>query len=1051
MRKYGLLPYLSVHRPVTMIMSLIAIIVVGVVAYYQIPIELLPSGFSPPYLGVWVPYRDANPREVEEQIARPVEEQVRTIPGVKRVESYSGSNGCWIWMEFASGTNMDVAYDQLRDRMERSRAELPDDVDRYFLRKFGRNDAPIIFLAISFPQTVDDPYFIVDHHIRRPIERIDGVANIDVYGADEKVIQILVDQDRVKAYGVNLFQLINDLRNDNFSLSSGWVYEGDKKFMIRSVGRFRSIEEIKQVPINQKGLTLGDVAEIRYDVPERNWYQRINRQPAFKLEVFKESLANTVALSDQLRRLIDTQIRKDPVLKDAQINILFAQGDMIRASINNLLDTAFWGGIFAILILYYFLRRFRITLIMTVAIPVSVLIALTVTYFIGWTLNTVTMMGLMISVGMVVDNAIVVLENIYRKQNQGLGAEKAALEGASEVMLAVTMATLTTIVVFMPMILVSDDGGFFSFYLKRIGMPVIFALLGSLFVALALIPLATTRLYSPKPVAEPAAIQKLRRWYLASLQFVLKRRLDTVLVLVGIMIFTFAFLMPKTPKADMKAGGISDFRLIFTLPPNYTLEDANAFFKEVEDTIFAHAKEYNIKAVDTRFRKAHGRIQVFLNPPEHDEWYYNVYRSVGKWLGFYREKTLPRDKVLADLKQRLPEKPGVRFRTSWRSAAEGGDEGTVSVLLYGDDTGKLAELAEEVERRLRLLPGVLSVETDREAGGDEIAVHIDREVVQRNGINPREVAFTIMYALRGITLPRFQEKNKEIQMRIQLKEEDRQNLEQLKNLTFVNRDGKPVPLSAIARFSFSKGFGQIPRENGKTFLSVKATTQMEDLPRISRMIDAVMKDFDMPYGYSWQKGQRFRRFMQQNTSFLQSMQIAVVFVFILMGILFESFVLPLSVMIAIPLSLFGAYLLLYLTGTPQDIMAGIGMIVLVGVVVNNAIVLIDMINRRRQEGLSRTEAILDAGTHRLRPILMTSFTTIAGLLPMALGSATLWGFPYAPMGRAIIGGMFTSTFLTLLAVPVLYTLLDDFGAFVRRLFQWMTRRSRWAKSPSEQP
>jgi len=1051
MRKYGLLPYLSVHRPVTMVMSLIAIIVVGVVAYYQIPIELLPSGFSPPYLGVWVPYRDANPREVEEQIARPVEEQVRTIPGVKRVESYSGSNGCWIWMEFASGTNMDVAYDQLRDRMERARAELPDDVDRYFLRKFGRNDAPIIFLAISFPQTVDDPYFIVDHHIRRPIERIDGVANIDVYGADEKIIQILVDQDRVKAYGVNLFQLINDLRNDNFSLSSGWVYEGDKKFMIRSVGRFRSIEEIKQVPINQKGLTLGDVAEIRYDVPERNWYQRINRQPAFKLEVFKESLANTVALSDQLRRLIDTQIRKDPVLKDAQINILFAQGDMIRASINNLLDTAFWGGIFAILILYYFLRRFRITLIMTVAIPVSVLIALTVTYFIGWTLNTVTMMGLMISVGMVVDNAIVVLENIYRKQNQGLEAKKAALEGASEVMLAVTMATLTTIVVFMPMILVSDDGGFFSFYLKRIGLPVIFALLGSLFVALALIPMATTRLYSPKPVAEPATIHKLRRWYLASLQFVLKRRLDTVLVLVGIMILTFAFLMPKTPKADMKSGGISDFRLIFTLPPNYTLEDANAFFKEVEDTIFAHAKEYNIKAVDTRFRKAHGRIQVFLNPPEHDQWYYNVYRTVGKWLGFYREETLPRDKVLADLKQRLPEKPGVRFRTSWRSASEGGDEGTVSVLLYGDDTGKLAELAEEVERRLRLLPGVLSVETDREAGGDEIAVHIDREVVQRNGINPREVAFTIMYALRGITLPRFQEKNKEIQMRIQLKEEDRQNLEQLKNLTFVNRDGKPVPLSAIARFSFSKGFGQIPRENGKTFLSVKATTQMEDLPRISRMIDAVMKDFDMPYGYSWQKGQRFRRFMQQNTSFVQSMQIAVVFVFILMGILFESFVLPLSVMIAIPLSLFGAYLLLYLTGTPQDIMAGIGMIVLVGVVVNNAIVLIDMINRRRQEGLSRTEAILDAGAHRLRPILMTSFTTIAGLLPMALGSATLWGFPYAPMGRAIIGGMFTSTFLTLLAVPVLYTLLDDFGAFVQRLFQWMTRRSRLAKSPSEQP
>ncbi len=1049
MRKYGLLPYLSVNRPVTMLMSLVAIVVVGLVAYFQIPIELFPSGFSPPYMGVWVPYQNANPREVEEQIARPVEEQVRTIPGVKRVESYSGANGCWIWMEFASGTDMDLAYDQLRDRMERARAQLPEDVDRYFLRKFGRNDAPIIYLTVSFPSTVDDPYFIVDHHIRRPIERIDGVASIDVYGADEKIIQILVDQDRVKAYGVNLFQLIGDLRNDNFSLSSGWIYEGDKKFMIRSVGRFRTLEELRQVPINQKGLTLGDVAEIRYAVPERNWYQRINGQPAFKLEVFKESLANTVALSDELRELIETEIKKDPVLKDADINILFAQGDMIRNSIRNLLDTAFWGGIFAILVLYFFLRRLRITLIMTIAIPVSVLIALTITYFMGWTLNTVTMMGLMISVGMVVDNAIVVLENIYRKQNQGLGPRKAALEGASEVMLAVTMATLTTIVVFMPMILVSDDGGFFSFYLKRVGMPVIFALLGSLFVALALIPLATTRLYSPKPVPELTIIGRLREWYLKALQWVLRRRLDTVLVLVGILALTFGFLMPNTPKADMKSGGISDFRLIFTLPPNYTLEDADAFFKQVEDTIFAHAKEYNVKAVDTRFRKSHGRIQVFLHPPENDEWYYNVYRTVGKWLGFYRETTLPRDQVLADLKRRLPEKPGVRFRTSWRSASQGGDQGSVSVTLYGDDTGKLAELAEEVERRLRLLPGVLSVETDREAGGDEIAIYIDREVVQRNGINPREVAFTIMYALRGITLPRFQEKNKEIQMRIQLKEEDRQNLEQLKNLTFVNRDGKPVPLSAIARFSFSKGFGQIPRENGKTFLSVKATTQMEDLPRLSRMIDQVMKDFEMPFGYHWEKGQRFRRFMQQNTSFLNSMAIAVIFVFILMGILFESFVLPLSVMIAIPLSLFGAYLMLYLTRTPQDIMAGIGMIVLVGVVVNNAIVLIDMINRRRQEGLTRQQAIMDAGAHRLRPILMTSFTTIGGLLPMALGSATLWGFPYAPMGRAIIGGMITSTFLTLLAVPVLYTLLDDLGEFARRMALWFQGRTRETGSISD--
>ncbi len=1041
MQRPSLLPQLAIKRQITIVVSLLAILVVGFVAYQQIPIELLPSGFSPPYLGVWIPYQNANPREVEEQIARPVEEQVRTIPGIRSVSSYSHSNGCWVWLEFNSGTDMDLAYDQLRDRMERARAALPDDVERYFLRKFGRNDAPIIFLSISLPESVDDPYYVVDHFVRRPIERIDGVASIDIYGAEEKVIEILIDQDRVRAYGVNLFDLINYLRSENFAMSAGWIYEGDKKFIVRSIGRFRTLEDIKNLPINQKGLRVKDIAEVKYDVPKRNWYQRINGKPSFKLEIFKESLANTVALSDRLREVIDQEIRRHPLLKDADITILFAQGDLIRDSIRNLIDTALWGGLFAIIILYFFLRRFRMTIIMTLAIPISVLISLTVTYFIGWTLNTVTMMGLMISVGMVVDNAIVVLENIYRKQHEGLKAGEAAVWGTSEVLLAVTMATLTTVVVFLPMILIKDELGFFNFYLKRIGLPVIFALVGSLFVALVLIPLATTRLYSPHPVKEWRLISRARRHYQSALAFVLHHRLDTVIVLAAIMVVTFAFLMPRTPKADFRSGGISDFRLMFELPQNYRIEDTDRFFREVEDTLFAHAQTYNIKAIDTRFRRTFGRIRVFLNPPENNQWYHTVYRTIAGWLGRYQQRSLDRNQVLADVKKRLPEKPGVKFRTSWRSMGEGGDEGTVSLLLYGDDTEKLAQLAEEVERRMRLIPGVLSVETDREAGGDEIQISIDRAVVERNGINPNQVAFTIMYALRGINLPRFQAKDKEIQMRIQLKEADRQNLEQLKNLTFVNRDGKPIPLYAIARFSITKGFGQIPRENGKTFLAVKAKTTMEDLPRISRAIDRVMQGFELPYGYSWQKGSRFQRFRQQTASFQNAMLVSVVFVFLLMGILFESFILPLSVMIAIPLSLFGAYLALYLTRTPQDIMAGIGMIILVGVVVNNAIVLIDMINRRRKAGLSRTEAILDAGQHRLRPILMTSFTTIGGLIPMALGSANLLGVPYAPMGRAIIGGMLTSTFLTLLAVPVLYTLFDDMNLYLQKVWSWLQQRS----------
>ncbi len=572
--------------------------------------------------------------------------------------------------------------------------------------------------------------------------------------------------------------------------------------------------------------------------------------------------------------------------------------------------------------------------------------------------------------------------------------------------------------------------------MKRIGLPVMFALLASLVVALVLIPLATTQFISTRPAKELPVITWSREKYRKALIFVLRRRLDAVIVIAGIMVFTMGFLMPHTPKVDNQNGNISDFRLIFELPNNFTLEEADLYFKAVEDTIFAHAKEYDVKAVDTRIRKIRGFVRVFLNPPAKQQWYNVLLNQIGNLLGIKRNQKMDREAVLADVKKRLPKKAGVTFRTSWRGAAQGSDEGTVSILLYGDDTSRLAELSTEVERRMRLLPNVYGVETDRESGSDEINVFVDREKARRNGINPNQVAFSLMYALRGINLPRFQANEKEVEMRIQVREEDRQNLEQLKNMKFVNRSGKSLPLSALARFSVDKGFGQITRENGKTFLQVKAHTRVKDLQKTSRQIDQIMKGFTLPVGYSWVKGTRFRRFRDQSTSVTQALILAVVFVFLLMGILFESFVLPLSVLVAIPLSFFGAYLALYLTKTPQDIMAGIGIVILVGVVVNNAIVLIDMINRRRQEGLERRQAILDAGAHRFRPILMTSLTTIGGLIPMALGNASLIGIPYAPMGRAIIGGMISSTFLTLLAVPVLYTLFDDMSLYFKRVFLW---------------
>ncbi len=1026
----ALLPRFAVNRPVTVIMSLIALMVLGYIAFTQIAVDLMPAGFSPPFLGVWVPYPNANPQEVEEQIAKPVEEQIQTISGVRRITSNSSSNGCWTFIQFAQGTDMDLAYAQLRDRMDRVKAELPEDVERVYPRKFGDDDAPVIWVALTGQPEQEDPYLLVEQHIVKPLERIDGVAKVEVWGLEEKSVLVDINQDLVKSYRINLYQVIQQLRRDNFAIASGYVQEGERKIYVRSFGKFRTLEEIRNLPIRGTNLRLQDIAAIRYDVPERRWRVKIDGQHAATLGIMKESMANTVALSEQVAAMFETRFKNDPKLRGLKMEVLFNQGEFIKDSIDNLERTAVWGGLFAFFVLYFFLRRFRMTLIVIFAIPLSVLVTLIVMYFMNWSLNVITMMGLMISVGMVVDNSIVVLENIYRKRSEGKGDKQAALEGTSEVALAVTLATLTTVVVFLPLILMNDDVGF-QFYMFRIGLPVIVSLVASLFVAMIFIPLAATRIVSKRRVDEPRVIVKSNRLYQRTLGWAVTHRMEMFLILL-LAVASMNFAATHAKRAGDRDGNINDFRLIFDMPDNFTIEDAERLFKVAEDTVRAKSKQYDIKTILSRHSHNWGVLRVFLNPPEKQDWYEVVYANLLRTLGIASDAPMTREEVIADVKKRLPTFPGVEVRTSWREQS-GDDDASLAIVLYGDDTNTLATLAREVERRLRSIPEILSVETDREKGADEIHLVINREQAKKYGIAPNTISGTVQYALRGFPLPKYQTEEKEIDVHIQLREADRRNLSQLKNLTFFTTSGKEIPLDAVATFTVKKGLGEIRRENGKTSLMVKANTTADNMAAVFKKVDEVMKGFEMPYGYSWTKGEGFRRMQESNESLKFALVLSITFVFLLMGFLFESFVLPLSVILSIPLAFVGGFWIMYLTGTPIDIMSNIGFVILVGIVVNNAIVLIDLINRLRHEGYSRYDAMLEAGKQRFRPILMTAFTTIGGLIPMAIGNATMIGIPYAPMGRTIIGGLLTSTLLSLIAVPWAYTLFDDMREYFKKL------------------
>lgn len=1025
--KKSLLPSLSVRKPITVLMCFAATLLVGIIAYSQIAVELMPTGFTAPFLGVWVPYQNSNPQEVEEKIAKPIEDIVQTISGIKTVSTNSSEGGCWIGIRFNQGTEMETAYSTLRDRMERVKKDLPEDLDRYYLRKFSSDDDPILYISIALTDKLDDPYTTIDNQIVKQLQRLDGVANIEIWGTDQKEIMIQVDQEKVKAHRIGMYDLINGLRKDNFSLSSGYVLDGRKKILLRSVAKYRSMEDIKNLKVNDY-VRVSDIADVVYDIPERKFVQRVDRKPAVKLGIFKESAANTAEVCQALVANLE-RIKKVPVLAGSRMDILFNQGEYIEDSLNNIQQSAAWGGIFALLVLYFFLRRTRMTIIITLAIPVSVLMTLTVLYFMGWTLNLMTMMGIMISIGLVVDCSVVVVENITRLKNKGLSAEDSAVYGASEVGLAITLATLTTVVVFLPLLLMNDSAGM-KFYLLRIGMPVILALVFSLFVALYFIPLASSRLTSDRKPRESWFIGLCIRLYEKGMVWTLNHRVDAMIILILIVLTSFMIDLKET---DESRGHINNFNLLFDLPSDYTLEECDKFFQEVEDIIYAHKDEYDVKVVDTRFSTTWARVEVFLNPPEHVQWWQALAHGTAKLVGIDVKDPMSREDVRADILKKLPKYPGISVRTHWSRGS--GQEGSIQLVLYGEDTNTLVALSKDVEKRLKNIPEVLSVDNGVDQGSDEARIYINRELAKKYEINPQTITGTIAYAVRGFELPEYRTDENEIKVRIQLKENDRENLYQVKNLTFFTPQGKEIPLNALATFTVEKGVGEIYRENAKTVLNLKIyTNETDDIPAFYEKIDSVMVGFKMPRGYSWDKGERFIRVQEQNESQKFAGLLAITFVLLLMGILFESTILPFSVILAsIPFALVGARWMLFITDSSLDLMAGIGIIILIGIVVNNAIVLIDRVIRLRSEGWSREEAIVEAGKNRFRPIMMTAFTTVFGLLPMALGNASLIGIPYAPMGRAMIGGLLASTFLTLLALPLIYTYFDDLRSMWKRV------------------
>lgn len=839
-KKNTLLPTISVTRPVTIIMCLIGLMVVGLVAYLRIPVQAWASGNDWNYFWVDVNDENASVQERFRTISLPLEQHMRTLRELSDIDTFAGNPWAGVQLRFHRGTNMRDAYSRASDRLERAKLELPSDVrDRIKIYSWNQEtDSGVIWCGLSVPAHIPNKEQWAMTHVSGPIERIDGVAKTNIWGLRDKEVMILLDHERLKTHGIKTPELVFALKQDNFALSGGHVIEGGKRFFVRSLAHYSSLEDIENVQIrnltSEHVIRLRDVADVKYGAAPEESIWRVDGKRNLGMEIYKESGQNIVDLCER----IVAKMSEIEATTPAKFHLFYSEGKLINESMHNLQATAAWGGLFAALVLLFFLRALRMTVLITSSIPLCTLITVIVLYFLDWSLNLLTMMGLMVGVGMVVDNAIVIVENIYRLRVQGVNPHEASIQGASEVGLAITMATLTTVVVFLPLMLMNSSFDM-KFLLSKIGMPVVFALVASLFVALLFIPLASAKLGGSKTKNDAKAISWTRTVYLKGLQWSLNHKRDTFLIICTLFA-TIYYPMHHIKQTDRMRFSSNQVTIRMWGPRNFTLEEMDGIASDIEAFINQRRNKYKIKNIMTYFRPGYVNVRMNLQDDPHQEWWYAVYRKIRTLSAHPLEKWMTRKEIIDEVSKEVPRFVGFRVAVE-SNRSGGGNDPYVSVYLFGPDHDRLEELLVETERRLQQIPSITSLESDLEFGNNEVRIRINRTLANQHGFSVEDISQTLAYQLRGTSLPRFHADDREIDVSLILDESDRQSLAQLKNYSFASKTGEQIPLLSFASLKIAKGPRHISRKNGRNRMRVRVYTTKDDLKGLYQEIDSVMK------------------------------------------------------------------------------------------------------------------------------------------------------------------------------------------------------------------
>ena len=1024
----------AVERKVTMGMIILGILVLGWLSLSRLPLEFLPA-YSSSNISVIAPYPSSSPEEVERLVVRPLEDSLGTINRIDTMSASASADRAQVSITFLDGTDMDMAAVDVRDRVDRARHLLPDDLERVWIRRFQTSDIPVIRFDVSSSWSQVELYDFAESTLMRRLERLEGVAQVEVGGLRLPELQVLLDTARMRAHRVDSRDVAAILRNNNLNVSAGDIKEGSRKLLVRAVGEFDTPEEVRLLPLNDRGIRLGDIAEIVYDFPQQENFNFLNGKESLTVEVTKSSSANVLEVADRVKEEL-AAIEALPEAQGVQFRIYADASRDVRKGLGQLRNAGLLGGLLAIGAVFLFLRRFRTTALVAVAIPLSVVATFVLMYFLrqagmqDLTLNVVSLAGLMLALGMLVDNSVVVIESIFRHRNElGEDSRTAALYGTSEVALPILASTATTMCVFLPLIFLSSAGRF-KLYMENIGLTICIVMVASLFVALTVVPLAAVYFLKDQEARSSRLIDAVTGGYGGLLRFTLKHRFLFVLSIVA-MFFGVIKLFGTIEQSFSGRSLERQVILKVDTPRQYSLDQTEALYSEVYALLDAKRDELDIADISFAYDRGSGRSRA--------SWRRN--RQFSIYLKDEDESQLSTSEVRNRVREMLPTKAGVELRI----AAGRGRHGSsgVEVQLMGHDPVVLELLSQQVAQRMAALPMIEDVDTSLESGEEEIHVRVDQDRASQTGMSSRAVAFTVSNALSSRPVSHFKTGEREVDLVMQYQERDRETLDQLKNVPVFGA-GAPLPLDAMADFEFVAGPRSIERENHQAKVSVTANAKDSTASfGAMRMISGIMNEPPMPPGYSWSFGRWNRHMQRDQESGRFALFFALPLVYMLMAALFESYAQPLTIMFSVPFALLGVGVIMKLANQPWETMTMIGLVVLMGVVVNNAIVLIDHINFLRQTGLSRTEAIIKGGQHRLRPILITAVTTILGLFPMVApflfpqwfgaveGRAASW----APIGLVIVGGLTTSTFLTLMIIPTIYSLIDDLARLSRKVLK----------------